>query len=170
MASKELVRLVEQLSRRIVGAQDTLTPSQRNEEWTKANFILPLLEGLGWDRFDDVGYEVGSQDDEGALDFTLRCQPPIGIEAKALDVKPPEDRSHLQITKGLQQAQVRQASYFIWTNGDCWQLFSLDLPGAPIYGITLSSAHEDHELAERIANKLQFLSTEGVFCRESQTL
>jgi len=157
MAYTEFIKLVKWLSQQVVDAPDTLTPSQRNEEWTKINFILPLLDRLGWDRFNDVGYEVSSQDDEGALDFTLRCQPLIGIEAKALDVKPPEDRSHPQIIKGLQQAQVRQASYFIWTNGDCWQFFSLTLPDAPIYKLTLSNAYENHEQIEHIASDFHFL-------------
>jgi hypothetical protein len=157
MASREFVKLVERISQQAVNAPDMLAPGQRNEEWTKINFILPLLDGLGWDRFNDVDYEVSSQDDEGALDFTLRCQPPIGIEAKALDVKPPEERGHPQIAKGLQQAQVRRASYFIWTNGDCWQFHALALPNAPIYSLTFSDAHDDRERMEHIASEFHFL-------------
>ena len=157
MASRELVKLVERLARQVVDAPDTFAPSERNEEWTKFNFILPLLDGLGWDRFNDVNYEVSAQDDEGALDFILRCQPLIGIEAKALDVNPPKDRSHPQITKGLQQARAREAEYFIWTNGDCWQFFSLALPHAPIYSLTLSSSHGDQERIEYIASEFHFL-------------
>ena len=124
-------------------------------------FIVPLLEALGWDRFDDMDYEVSSEEDEGALDFTLRGQQPIGIEAKALDVKPPEDLSHSQITKGLEQAQARQADYFIWTNGDCWQFYSLALSNAPIYGLTLSEAHGNQERIEQIADELDFLQKES---------
>jgi predicted type IV restriction endonuclease len=157
MAYREFVKLVKRLSQQVVDAPDTLKRNQRNEEWTKVNFILKLLDGLGWDSFNDMDYEVSSEDDEGALDFTFRCQPPIGIEAKALDVKPPEDRSHPQITKGLQQAQDRRASYFIWTNGDCWQFYSLALPDAPIHSLTLSKAHGNHEKIERIASEFQFL-------------
>ena len=50
MASRELVKLVERLARQVVDAPDTFAPSERNEEWTKFNFILPLLDGLGWER------------------------------------------------------------------------------------------------------------------------
>jgi len=158
MASKELVKLIEDLAQQVVEAKDTLTPSQRNEEWTKMNFILPLLlDGLSWDRLKDVDYEVSSPDVEGALDYVLRCQPPIGIEAKALDVTPPKDSSHSHIEKGLKQSKERGASYFIWTNGDCWQFFSLALPTAPMYSLTLSDARGDREQIEQIADLLHFI-------------
>lgn len=157
MASREFDELVKRLSQQVVDAPDVFEPSQRNEEWTKINFILPLLEGLGWDRFTDVAYEVSPQDVEGALDFVLRCQPPIGIEAKALDVKPPEDRSHPQIKKGLAQSEERSASYFVWTNGDCWQFFSLHLPAAPMYSVALSDAHDHPEQRTHIVDQLHLI-------------
>ncbi len=156
MASREFVRLLERLSRQVSDA-DMFGPSQRNEQWTKANFILPLLEGLGWDRFRDVGYEDSPQDVEGWLDYVLRCQPSIGIEAKALDVRPPENRDHPQVVKGLRQSEDRGASYFIWTNGDCWEFFSLALPGAPIFKLTLSDVRGDHEQIEHIASQFDFI-------------
>jgi len=54
--------------------------------------------------------------------------PPIGIEAKAIDVDPPEDSNDPEMKKGLKQSKDREASYFIWTNGDSRQFFSLALP------------------------------------------
>ena len=158
MASKEFIKLIERLSKRVVDAADTFQPNQRNEQWTKANFIVPLLEELGWDRYNDLGFEDSPQDVEGSLDYILRCQPSIGIEAKALHVKPPEDRKHPQITKGLKQSRERKASYFIWTNGDCWQFFSLALPEATIYSITLSNAQDNHE---HIAREFDFIEKES---------
>lgn len=157
VSTQEFVKLVGRLSKQIVEAADTFQPNQRNEEWTKINFILPLLEGLGWDRLKDVNYEDSSQDVEGWLDFILMCQSPIGIEAKALDVKPPENRRHPHIKKGLKQSKERGASYFIWTNGDCWQFFSLALPDAPMYDLTLSDAHANPEQIEHIASKFQVI-------------
>jgi len=156
MATREFIKLVERLSRQVVDAADTLELS-RNEEWTKMNFILPLLEALDWDRLKDVSYEDSSQDAEGRLDYILRCQASIGIEAKALDVKPPEDRSHFQIEKGLKQSKERGASYFIWTNGNCWQFFSLALPDAPMYSLTLTDAGDNRELMEHIASEFHFI-------------
>lgn len=161
MASRELGKLIKRLSEQIASAPDKFQGRQRNEEWTKINFILPLLDELGWDRFDDIGYEVGAEDDEGALDFRLRGEPSIGIEAKALDVTSPKERSHPQIAKGLQQAELRGASYFIWTNGDTWQFFSLALPEAPIYGLTLSDAYDGQIEEESLAEKLEFLVKES---------
>lgn len=134
------------------GAQ--IGPTQRNEEWTKINFILPLLDGLGWDRFKDVNYEDSSQDVEGRLDFILMCQPSVGIEAKALDVVRPQHHGHSHIMKGLKQSKERGTSYFIWTNGDCWQFFSHALPDAPIYQLILSRAGGGAEQVESVADKL----------------
>lgn len=161
MVSKDFVKLVGQLSHQVVDAPDRFGPTQRNEEWTKINFILPLLEGLGWDRLKDVSYEDSSQDVEGWLDFILMCRLPIGIEAKALDVKPPKDSSHPHIKKGLKQSKERGASYFIWTNGDCWQFFSLVLPDAPIYDLTLSNAHGNLEKIEHIASEFHIIEKES---------
>jgi len=154
---EEFVKLIGQLSQQVVDATDTFGPTQRNEEWTKINFILPLLEGLGWNRLKDVSYEASSQDGEGWLDFILMCQPPIGIEAKALDVKPPEDRNHPYIKKGLRQSKERGASYFIWTNGDCWQFFSLALPDAPMYDLRLSNAYGNNDQKHHIASDFHII-------------
>ena len=134
-----------------------MSPSERNEEWTKMNFIAPLLDGLGWDRMRDVRYEHSPEEVEGALDFVLVCKPSIGIEAKALDVKPPDDRNHSQIKKGLKQSKERGASYFIWTNGDCWQFFSLDLQNAPLYEVIIGKVNDNAEEAQRIASKLSII-------------
>ena len=120
VSRNELAKQVKVLSQRIVDAPDMRTTAQRNEEWTKTVFILPLLEGLGWDPWTDVSYEDSLQDAEGRLDYVLGHQPPIGIECKALDVKPPEDCDHPHIKKGLAQSEERGAPYFIWTNGECW--------------------------------------------------
>lgn len=157
MSREELVKAIAQFAQRIVDAPDEFPPGQRNEEWTKNVFILPFLEALGWDRYHDVSYEYGSQEGDERLDYVLLSQPAIGIEAKALDVKPPEDRSHPQIAKGLRQSQERGAAYFIWTNGDCWQFFSLALPDAPMYDVRLTDAHNNPAQAEQIADDVHLI-------------
>lgn len=160
MASGELTNLVKDLSQIIINAPNKLQPSERNEEWTKIVLILPLIRGLGWDSATDVSYESSADDIEGSLDLVLRCQPPIGIEAKALDVKPPQDHSHPQVKKGLKQSKDRKASYFIWTNGDCWQFYSLALPNAPIYQVILSSIGDGSKQPEPIENNLRIIEKE----------
>jgi len=157
MASKEFVKLVVQIAQRIVDAPDNFSPSQRNEEWTKINFVLPLLEGLGWDQFNDISYEDSPEEIEGLLDFVLKCNMAIGIEAKALDVNHPRDRNHPAIKKGLKQSKDRNASYFIWTNGDCWQFFSLSMFDAPIYEVKLSNAHGNVGKIEEIASEFEII-------------
>lgn len=160
MVSRELAKLVEDLSQRIEDARDRDQPSERNEEWTKMSLIVPLLEGLGWDRGRDVGYENSPRDVEGRLDLILKGHHLIGIEAKALDVPFPQDYDHPHIKKGLRQSKERGASYFIWTNGDCWQFSSLALANAPIYEVILSSARGGAGQVDSVADKLRIIEKE----------
>lgn len=160
MASRELTNLVKDLSQKIINAPDELLPSERNEEWTKMVLILPLLEGLGWDRATDISYESSPDDTEGRLDYIIKSQPPIGVEAKALDVNPPSDRNHKHVEKGLKQSKDRGASYFIWTNGDCWQFYSLALKNAPLYQIILSDLDGGPERVESAVDKLSIIEKE----------
>ena len=69
MASSDLVSMVNDLSQKIINAQDKLQRSERNEEWTKMVLIMPLIEALGWDRATDISYESSPDDTEGWLDF-----------------------------------------------------------------------------------------------------
>ncbi len=160
MVSRDLTSLINTLSDTIISAPDKLSPSERNEEWTKMVLILPLLEGLGWNKAIDISYESSPDDTEGWLDFIMKSQPQIGIEAKALDVNYPLDCKHPHVLKGLKQSRERGASYFIWTNGDCWQFFSLELENAPLYQVILSSVGDGTEQAESVANKLQIIEKE----------
>jgi predicted type IV restriction endonuclease len=169
MASRELTNLIKELSEIIRDAPNKLTPTERNEEWTKIVLILPLLEGLGWNRATDVSYESSPEEAEGWLDFILKFEPSIGVEAKALDVSFPSDRNHPQVKKGLKQSRDRGASYFIWTNGDCWQFYSLALANAPVYQVILSDAGGTEGQAEvitdrlRIIEKGEFVKDPGIF-------
>jgi hypothetical protein len=61
--------------------------------------------------------------------------------------------------KGKRQSKDREASYFIWTNGDSWQFYSFGLPYAPIYEVTLSEAHRD---AGTIADRLRIVEKKGL--------
>lgn len=159
MTAKELPNLIKKLSSRIVSAHDNLRPNDRNEEWTKSALILPLLEGLGWDSGTDISYEDSPDDVEGRLDLILKSQVPIGVEAKALDVTPPKNHDHPQIIKGLKQSKERGTSYFIWTNVDCLQFFSLASPNAPFYEIILSSTGAVADV-EDIADKFLIIEKE----------
>jgi hypothetical protein len=159
MASKELINLVKELSQCIIKGRDSIQANERNEEWTKIALIVPLLEALGWDRCTDIGYESSPPEIEDRLDFILKCQPLIGIEAKGLDVPSPRDHNHQYIKKGLEQCKARGASYFIWTNGDCWQFFSLALLKAPFYEITLTIEGQKVDEAD-IANKFHIIEKE----------
>jgi predicted type IV restriction endonuclease len=94
--------------------------------------IVPVLEALGWDN----PYEVLPEDSpnyvEDWIDYFLKPDQPnassLCVEAKPLLSAPPRDRGHEQIKKGLEQTEARGSDYFIWTNGDTWQLFAVKLP------------------------------------------
>lgn len=160
MTSAKLTNLIKDLSQIIIDAPNKFQQNQLNEEWTKFNLIVPLLEGLGWSRTWDLRFENRPVETEGFLDFLIMCQPPIGVEAKALVVNFPPDRNHSHVKKGLKQSKERGASYFIWTNGDCWQFYSLALPNAPIYQVILSSIGDGSDQAESIGNKLRIIEKE----------
>ena len=160
MASNELSRLVEDISQLIADARDNYSPGERNEEWTKVALILPLLVGLGWNQGKDVGYENSPDDVEGRLALVLKSQKLIGIEVKALDVQPPQDQDHKYVEKGLRQSKERGASYFIWTNGECWQFYSLALPNAPVYQVILGG-----EAVDSIVDTLHILEKETYTAR-----
>lgn len=163
MISEEFLKIIKRLSTQAIEAMDTIEPTRRNENWTRLHFIQPLLSSLGWFKMDDVDCEAGSDGDEGRLDYVLRCPTPmIGIETKALDVKPPEGSNHPQIKKGLKQTKERGASYFIWTNGDCWQFYSLALPNAPMYEIKLSNAHGNSDQLQNIASDLYLIDKKSL--------
>jgi hypothetical protein len=110
---------------------------------------VPLLEGLGWDRITDIAYESGPHGNEGGLDLILKCQPPIGIETKTLYELPPQHIEHPQLKTGLRKCREKEAPYFIWTNGDCWQFFSLSMADASFYQIYLSEIEDDVSLSDK---------------------
>jgi hypothetical protein len=141
--------LMKKLSSIIKEIQNSAHPDHLNEEWTKITLIVPLLEGLGWDKTTDIAF--GPHDHEGRLDFILKCQTPIGIDARTIHETPPEDIEHPQIKNGLKQCEVKKAPYFIWTNGDCWQFYSLALKNPPFYQVRLSEIENDPSLMERLS-------------------
>jgi hypothetical protein len=162
MESKEksLYNLIRKLSHIIKEKQQSSQPSQINMEWTKVALIVPLLEGLGWDKSSDITYKFGPDNNEGQLDLILKCQPPIGIGTNTLCELPPQNIKHPQINKGLRQCKAKGVPYFVWTNGNCWQFFSLSLVKAPIYQVALSEVEVDASVLKKllIINKDVFAS------------
>jgi hypothetical protein len=125
-------------------------PGQLNEDWTKMALILPLLEGLGWEKGTDIAYKFGPCSNENSLDLFLKGHSPIGIESKTLCEMPPQNIEHPQIVNGFKQCKAKKAPYFIWTNGDCWQFFSLSLANAPSFQVYLSKIEDDVSLLDKL--------------------
>jgi hypothetical protein len=131
-----------------------------NAEWTKIALVVPLLEGLGWDKSTDITYQLGLLSNEARLDLILNCQTPIGIQTRTLYELPPKNIDHPQIKNGLRLCKAKKAPYFIWTNGDSWQFFSLALTNAPLFQICLSNIDKDISLPDKllIMKKDNFIS------------
>jgi hypothetical protein len=166
MKANELTNAVRNLGTLITDAPSKLSPKTMNEEWTKKHLIVPLLEALGWNSPYEVLPEDSPVDIDDWIDYLLKPQRSdasrLCLEAKPLLSAPPRDRSHEQIKKGLEQTKARDADYFIWTNGDTWQLLATKLACAPIYEITISQARGDESEIQVISDKLRLLSRETV--------
>lgn len=166
MKESEFTNEVCKFSKLIIKAPNKLPPKTLNEEWTKKYLIGPLLEALGWDSPFEVLLENSPDDVEDFIDYYLKPEPPdaarLCVEAKSLLSKPPQDRGHDQIKKGLEQTAARGADYFLWTNGDTWQLFAVKLPNAPIYEISISQTGGDESRIQFISKELRLLSRETV--------
>jgi hypothetical protein len=145
-----LYNLVKKLSCIIKEKRKTHQSDQMNTEWTKIALIIPLLEELGWDKSTDVEYEFGPITSEGRIDLILNCRTPVGIETRPLHESPPQNIEHPQIKNGLRLCKAKKAPYFIWTNGDSWQFFSLAFTNAPFYHVCLSDMDNDTSSMEQL--------------------
>ena len=150
LSESSLYNIIKRLSCIIKEKRNRCQTDQLNTEWTKTNLIVPLLEGLGWDKTTDIICESGPLGNEGRLDLILNFQTPVGIEIRTLDELPPKNIEHPQIKDGLRQCKAKNAPYFIWTNGDSWQFFSLALAKAAFYQVCLSKLDEDLSLLDQI--------------------
>lgn len=166
MKGSELTNELRKLINLTIEAPKKLPPKTMNEEWTKKHLIVPLLEALGWDNPYEVLPEDSPDHVEDWIDYLLKPEPPdassLCVEAKPLLSTPPRDRGHEQIKKGLEQTQTRGSDYFIWTNGDTWQLFTVKLPNAPIYEIKISEAGRDENKIQLTSDRLRLFSRETV--------
>jgi hypothetical protein len=150
MKEKKLLNLIKNHSRVIKDIRNSPQVCEANETWTKVVLIMPLLAGLGWDIGTDITYGNNPQNTEEQLDFILKCQPSIGIKTWKLDEITLQDVAHPYVSKGLRECSERGIPYFIWTNGDNWQFFSLTLSKAPVYQVVLSYAEEADSIVEKL--------------------
>ncbi|MBN1624964.1 MAG: hypothetical protein JW944_00455 [Deltaproteobacteria bacterium] len=141
--------LVKRLSYIIKLKRDKGRPVQQDVGWTKETLIVPLLEGLGWDKRTDILYGAGLRN-KGGLDLILNCQTPVGIQIRSLNESPPQNIKHPQIKDGFMKCMAKKLAYFIWTNGDSWQFFSLALKDAAFYEVCLSKIDKDNSLLDRL--------------------
>jgi len=167
MKSEQLDKLIGKLHVIINETRRKLRKHELNEEWTKQSLVLPLLEGLGWDPVFEIYPESHVNRNNGRIDYLLKPKEhknsTLCIEVKSLLIPAPEDRAHNYIVKGLEKTVQKEASYFIWTNGDSWQIYALSIPNAPIYEIRLTATNGIEKNVKKLTEQFRILCKDEFF-------
>jgi hypothetical protein len=154
------------IARIAINAPKRLPPWRMNEEWTKRHLIIPLLKALGWDNPYEILSEDPPDNKDTSVNFLLKAEQPntssVFIKAKPFLTPPPQYRGDEQIKRGIEQARALGSNFFIWTNGDTWQLFAIELPNAPIYEIHISQEAREGTEIKTTAVKFVILNKEKV--------
>ena len=92
-----------------------------NEATTRAHFLNPLLEALGYGSIDDIVFEHYLPDGKTFLDYRLVVdgKPRVSVEAKALDVGL-TDKEAAQV---VSYASILGDEWAVLTNARQWQLY-----------------------------------------------
>lgn len=92
-----------------------------NEASTRAHFLNPLLEALGYRSIDDIQFEYYLPDGKTFLDYRLFVdgRPRLAVEAKALDV--PLTDAHA--AQAVSYAAVLGDEWAVVTNAREWRLY-----------------------------------------------
>lgn len=128
-AKEEVKRLVDKYNRIL----ESGSIKRYKEEDTKAEFIEPLFEALGWDvRNTDNDDEVVREEkiSKGRVDYSFRINgiPKFFLEAKALK----EDLDNIKF--------VEQAINYAWHKGCVWAVLS-DFEGVKVFNAEWKSAN-----------------------------
>lgn len=95
--------------------------SKVNEATTRAHFLNPLLEALGYASIDDLLFEHYLPDGKTFLDYRLVVdgKPRVGIEAKALDVQITDAHA----AQAVSYAAILGDEWSVVTNAREWRLY-----------------------------------------------
>jgi len=98
-----------------------------NEATTRAHFINPLLDALGYSSIDDVAFEYYLPDGKQFLDYRLsiRGQFRLAVEAKALDVSLTDSHG----AQVVQYCSVLGDEWAVVTNARQWRLYHTFVQG-----------------------------------------
>ena len=138
-----------------------------NEATTRAHFLNPLLNALGYSGIDDLEFEHYLPDGKTFLDYRLYVdgEARVAIEAKALDV-PLTDKEAAQ---GVSYASVLGDEWVVLTNARQWRLYhtfaQAPLAGKLVLSLDLTAWQSDAEF-DRIFDQLWLISKESFLAGE----
>lgn len=141
-----------------------------NEATTRAHFLNPLLNALGYSGIDDLEFEHYLPDGKTFLDYRLHVdgKARVAVEAKSLDV-PITDKEAAQ---GVSYATVLGDEWTVLTNARQWRLYhtfaQAPLAGKLVLSVDLTAWQTDAEF-DRVFEQLWLVSKESFLAGEGPT-
>jgi Type I restriction enzyme R protein N terminus (HSDR_N) len=133
-----------------------------NEASTRAHFINPLLNALGYSGLDDLEFEHYLPDGKTFLDYRLYVDgvARVAVEAKSLDVSLTDKEG----AQGVSYASVLGDEWTVLTNARQWRLYhtfaQAPLAGKLVIDLDLTKWATDSEF-DRIFDQLWLVSREA---------
>lgn len=133
-----------------------------NEATTRAHFLNPLLNALGYGGIDDLEFEHYLPDGKTFLDYRLHIdgEPRVAVEAKALDV-PLSDQGAAQ---AVSYATILGDEWTVLTNARQWRLYhtfaQAPLAGKLVLSLDLTAWDTDAEF-DRLFDQLWLISKDS---------
>ncbi len=133
-----------------------------NEATTRAHFLNPLLNALGYARMDELEFEHFLPDGKTFLDYRLHVdgKPRVAVEAKALDVA----LTDKEAAQAVGYAAILGDEWTVLSNARQWRLYhtfaQTPLAGKLVLSLDLVSWDTDAEF-DRIFDQLWLVSRES---------
>ena len=133
-----------------------------NEATTRAHFLNPLLNALGYSGIDDLEFEHYLPDGKTFLDYRLHVdgKARVAVEAKALDVSLTDQGA----AQGVSYASILGDEWTVLTNARQWRLYhtfaQAPLAGKLVLSLDLTAWESDAEF-DRVFDQLWLISREA---------
>jgi hypothetical protein len=133
-----------------------------NEATTRAHFLNPLLNALGYAGVDDLGFEFYLPDGKTFLDYRLFVDgaPRVAVEAKALGVAITDKEA----AQGVSYASILGDEWTVLTNARTWRLYhtfaQAPLAGKLVLDLDLVSWASDADF-DRVFDQLWLVSRDS---------
>ena len=133
-----------------------------NEASTRAHFLNPLLNALGYSGLDDLEFEHYLPDGKTFLDYRLYVDgvARVAVEAKALDVS----LTDKEAAQGVSYASILGDEWTVLTNARQWRLYHTfaqeALAGKLVLSLDLTAWDSDGEF-DRLFDQLWLISKES---------